>query len=99
MALRHSCPNAAADGTSVLCRPNQPGKGPKRCPGCGATPEVEEGVYGIFRFDITGRRYGPHDYAPGTRRYQRSAAASAEARAVDPYHRGYVVRFIRQRLL
>ncbi|HET6345660.1 MAG TPA: hypothetical protein VFH51_12060 [Myxococcota bacterium] len=97
MAKRHTCPN----NVSVACLVNRTGQGPRRCPGCGGVPLVEEGVYGVFRFDPTGRRYGVEDMAPGTRGYQNKAAAQAcadrrsdAARSVDPCHRGYVVRFI-----
>lgn len=108
MAFRHSCPNAGTSG-SPRCRPNQPGKGPKRCLGCGAAPEVEEGFYGVFRFDPENRLYRADDALSW---FQRPLAAQVETdrmnraqasltrQGVGPgAHRGYVVRFVRERLV
>jgi hypothetical protein len=102
MAFRHSCPNAGVSG-SPRCRPDQPGKGPARCPGCGAEPWIEEGVYGVFRFDPTGRAYSEDD-AIEWRQRETAAGVVADrmtraAQVLEPAHRGYVVRFVRERLL
>lgn len=108
MAFRHGCPNTGKSGTS-RCRQDQPGKGPKKCPGCGAAIEVEEGTYHVLPWRGDGR-YSTEDAVYW---YQRESAAQVscdrmnEAQAAiayrkgtEPLHpRGYVVRFIRDRLL
>ncbi len=100
MAFRHSCPNVERSG-SLKCRPDQPGKGPKKCPGCGASLYVEEGWYGVFAWD--GRGHYPAALAIEWGQRETSVQAKCDrltAKGVPPKApRGYVVRFIRDRLL
>ena len=106
MAFRHSCLNAGRSG-SLKCPggDGKPGKGPKKCPGCGATLLIEEGRYGVFQWDPAGRAYREGDMATQAAFQIPGAAQRCADRMTDtvqttkPEHRGYVVRWIRDRLL
>lgn len=97
MAFRHSCPNAGTSGSS-RCRRNQPGKGPKKCPGCGAALELERGRYGVFPFSET--NHYPESRCRGWRERPADARARADVLSAAPgptHPRGFVVRFVADR--